>query len=368
MSAGLPGSRSPSARREDASSRKRSRRSGAPPVRARIAAAVDVMPIVSRRAARTRCVRRRGRVTNVWYNSRVKWPAAVRVLDRYLIAELISPFCFGLALFTFFLIIDRIYHLTELVITKGVPFHLVLQLLVFMMPSFLAHTLPMALLVAVLLAGGRLAGDLEIIAFKAAGVSVLRLFRPVVAAAVVIMGATSLLTLVVIPLANEEFQRQLFRILQTRAASGLQERVFNTTFGDVIIYLEDVSASQVALRGLLVSDERDPKISRIITAREGRLLTDEKNRRITLRLMNGAVSEADILPAIPATARATTGASGTGGAASAARYRLTNFSIYDMSLSVDSPLKTARNEKPEKDLPLTELTVRIAELRDPNIS
>jgi lipopolysaccharide export system permease protein len=57
-----------------------------------------------------------------------------------------------------------------------------------------------------------------------------------------------------------------------------------------------------------------------------------------------------------------------GGAASAARYRHTLFSIYDMSLSVDSPLKGApRIEKPEKDLPLGELEARIVELRaDPH--
>ena len=288
----------------------------------------------------------------------------MRVLDRYLITELLSPFGFGLALFTFFLIIDRIYHLTELVITKGVPFHLVLELLVFMMPSFLAHTLPMALLVAVLLAGGRMAGDLEVIAFKAAGVSVLRLFRPIVMAAAVVMMATALLTLVVNPLANEELQRQLFRIFQTRAVTGVQERVFNATFGDIIIYVEDVSASQVALRGLLVSDERDPKISRIITAREGRLLTDEANRRITLRLINGAVNEADVLPASPPRLPGVE-QNPTGGAAAPSRYRYTNFAIYDMSLSVDAPLKSAaRVEKPEKDLRLTALLARIAELRD----
>jgi len=288
---------------------------------------------------------------------------AVPVLDRYIIRELITPFCFGGALFTFFLVIDRIYHLTDLVITKGVPFHLVIQLLVFMLPSFLAHTLPMALLVAVLLAGGRLAGDLEIIAFKAAGISTLRLFRPVAMVAVVVMAVTAVLTLVVIPLANFEFQRQLFRILQARATSGLAERVFNPTFGDVIVYVEDVSASQVALRGLLVSDERDAKISRIITAREGRLLTDEENRRITLRLINGAVSEADVLPAAPAVPPATS-TPPAGGAASASRYRLTNFSIYDMSLAVDSPLRsTARTEKPEKDLSMGALTDRLAELR-----
>src|SRR5207237_521746 len=83
------------------------------------------------------------------------------------------------------------------------------------------------------------------------------------------------------PAANHEFQRQLFRILQARAVSGLQERVFNGTFGDVIIYVQDVSTSQIALRGVLVSDERDPMLSRIITAPEGRLITDEVNPSVT---------------------------------------------------------------------------------------
>ena len=59
------------------------------------------------------------------------------MLDRYIVHELVSPFLFAGALFTFFLVIDRIYELTELVVTKGVPFHLVAQLLVFMLPSFL---------------------------------------------------------------------------------------------------------------------------------------------------------------------------------------------------------------------------------------
>src|SRR5437667_3759844 len=145
---------------------------------------------------------------------RLDEPVRLPVLDRYLARELVSPFAFACALLTFFLVIDRIYHLTDLVITKGVPFYLVMQLLLFMMPSFLAHTLPMALLVAVLLAGGRLASDLEIVAFKAAGVSALRLFRPVLAASFLITGATAVLTLVLNPLANKEFQSQLFEVLR----------------------------------------------------------------------------------------------------------------------------------------------------------
>ncbi|HEY3065046.1 MAG TPA: LPS export ABC transporter permease LptG [Methylomirabilota bacterium] len=286
----------------------------------------------------------------------------IPVIDRYLVRELLTPFGLGCGLFTFFLVIDRIYHLTDLVITKGVPFHLVLQLLVFMLPSFLAHTLPMALLVAVLLAGGRLAGDMEVVAFKAAGVSVLRLFRPILLASLMVTLMSGALTLVINPIANQQFQRQLFTILQTRAATGIKERVFNTTFGDVTIYVEDITPSQVGLTGLLVSDERDPKLTRIITAREGRLLTDAGTGRITLRLISGAVNEGDVAPAPPVVGVPDVPPP-TGGAASPVRYRYTRFNIYDMNLAVESPLKgTQQGEKPERDLFLGDLHARINEL------
>ncbi|MGH7308173.1 MAG: LPS export ABC transporter permease LptG [Candidatus Rokuibacteriota bacterium] len=287
------------------------------------------------------------------------------VLDRYLLRELVAPFTLGVALFTFFLIIDRLYQLTELIITKGVPFHLVLQLLVFMLPSFLTYTLPMALLVAVLLAGARMAADLEVVACKAAGMSLWRLFRPVMVAGVIVALATASLTLFLTPAANRLFQQQLFVILQSRAVSAITERVFNMSFTDVMIYVEDISASQVGLRGVIVSDERDPKISRIITAREGRLIPDEPNRRITLRLLEGAVNEADVMPAAPEAP----GAAGAppGGAAGPKRYRYTAFAVYDMTLSLESSLKgIGRLEKPERDLGTAELRQRVAALsQDP---
>jgi len=280
-------------------------------------------------------------------------------LDRYLVRELVGPFLISVVLFTFFFLIDRIYHLTDLVITKGVPFHLVLQLLVFILPSFLALTLPMALLVAVLLAGGRLAGDLEIVACQAGGIGPGRLFRPVLLAAVAVAVTGAVFTMVLVPAAGQEFQRQLFKILQSRAVSGIKERIFNSTFPGITIYVEEVSASQVALRGVLLADERNPKLSRIITAREGRLLTDEGSRLITLRLIDGAVNEADVIPPIVPT----TELPATSGSASADRYRYARFAVYDMTLPLDSPLGAIRDEKPEKDLSYTALPAKLEELR-----
>ncbi len=267
----------------------------------------------------------------------------IRVLDRYVFQEVLYPLLVGVGVFTFILTIDRIYSLTDLVVTKGVPFPLVLQLLVYMLPSFLAHTLPMALLVAVLLAAGRLASDLEVVALKASGVSPLRLFLPFLATSLIVAGLTAVLTLALNPMSNKAFQWQLFRILQSRASTGIKEGVFNTAFGQFVIYVEEVSASQVGLRGLLVADERDPKLSRILTARQGRLFTDEENQRITLRLIDGAIHESDT--------------------DNWARYRYTTFGLYDMNLGVESPFKSApRQDKPEKNLGLRELFAIAREL------
>ena len=136
--------------------------------------------------------------TGPWYNKAVSAPG-LRLLDRYILRELVGPFLLALVLFTFFFLIDRIYHLTDLVITKGVAFPLVLQLLIFMLPSFVALSLPMALLVAALLGGGRLAGDLEIVACQAAGIGLTRLLRPVLVAGAAVAMIGALFTMVLAP-------------------------------------------------------------------------------------------------------------------------------------------------------------------------
>ena len=264
-----------------------------------------------------------------------------RILDRYVITELGPPFALGVGVFTFFLVIDRIYQLTDLVITKSVPFSLVFPLLIYMLPTFLALTLPMALLVAVLLVGGRLAGDLEVAALQASGVSPLRLFRPFLAVAVVVTLLIAWLTLMVSPWSSGAFQRQLFRILHSRASTGIKEHTFSATFSQYVIYVEDVSASQVRLKGILLSDERNPQQLRVVVAREGRLLADEANRRITLRFLDGSISESDV--------------------GDPRRFRHTNFSLYDMTLPVESPISTAsKDAKPEKQLPLRALASEAA--------
>jgi LPS export ABC transporter permease LptG/LPS export ABC transporter permease LptF len=269
----------------------------------------------------------------------------IRILDRYVALELWPPFTISVVVFTFFLVIDRVYQLTDLVIGKQVPVRLVLALLLYLLPPLLSLSLPIAVLMAVLIAGGRLSADLEVAALKASGVSPARLFRPFLAAGIIASALIAWLTLVVNPWASAAFQRQIFRIMETQATTGIQERAFNSTFGRIVLYVEEVSPSQFALRGLLASDERDPALSRIIVAREGRVLSDSDRRRLTLRFIDGAINESDV--------------------ADPRRFRYTTFTLYDMNLPLTSPAATSEQQaKPEKEMPLRGLTAAAAEATD----
>lgn len=253
------------------------------------------------------------------------------ILDRYVWKELGTPFLLGAFLFTFFLLTDRIFSLIELIVNKGVPVLMVGQLLLYILPSFVGYTLPMAVLLAVLVASSRLASDFEVVGFHASGVSPLRLFKPFVLFGAAIALVASLLTVVVGPWGIGAFKEQVFRIVQTRAAVGIKERLFNNTFAPLVLYVEEISPSQVGLRGLLISDERDPKLNRVITAREGRLLTDEVNRRITLRLIDGAINEMKV--------------------EDFTRYRRAAFGLYDINLSIETGLtQQTSKEKPEQEM------------------
>src|SRR5258708_33593688 len=131
----------------------------------------------------------------------------IRILHRYVAVELWPPFTISVVVFTFFLVIDRVYQLTDLVIGKQVPVRLVLALLLYLLPPLLSLSLPIAVLMAVLIAGGRLSADLEVAALQASGVSPAPLFRPFPAAGVIASVPIACLTPAATPTASAAFQR-----------------------------------------------------------------------------------------------------------------------------------------------------------------
>lgn len=95
-------------------------------------------------------------------------------LSFYFFRQFIPPFIFGTALFSFVLIMDKLFDLIDLIFNKGVNAFLVGKLFLLFVPTILPLTLPMAVLLACLMTFGRLSEENELTAVRSGGISFLR--------------------------------------------------------------------------------------------------------------------------------------------------------------------------------------------------
>lgn len=263
------------------------------------------------------------------------------ILDRYILREMVVPFLLGLAIFTSILLIVRILKLVELVVNRGVPIAQMVRIFSYILPAFLEVTVPMALLLAILVAFGRLSSDSEVIAMRAAGISLYRLLVPVATFALVVALLTAWLSVTARPWGNSHLRQGLYEIVKTRAAAGIKPKVFNDEFRNLVIYVDRIRPASDVLEGILVADTRDPSLHNTVYAETGRLITNEQRHSLTLRLENGGIYS--------------TGGDDKG-------YQDTRFTTYDITLDLNAALAQLRDrERDVSELTLPELRAAIAD-------
>ncbi len=207
----------------------------------------------------------------------------------YILKEITPIFFIGLMTFTVILLMDKILKLIELIVTRGINLSQILMLLLFISPSFLIFTIPMAFLLAILLSFGRLSGDSEITAFKASGISLYQLYRPVLFFSLVIYLLTTFLVIYGLPWGNRGFKATLYLMAQSKADIEIKERIFNDVFDGFVIYVHKVPIQGDKMEGILIYDERAQSNINTIFAREGFLIGNPKSQEIVLRLLNGDI-------------------------------------------------------------------------------
>jgi len=212
------------------------------------------------------------------------------LLDRYVARELVPPFGVGLLLFTFILLLDQISQLMKILVSRGADVSTVVRAFVYLLPSIFSVTIPMAFLLGVLLAFGRMASDGEIVALRASGVSPARLLRPVIAASTVAVLATFYVVAVALPAANQAYRELVFALVVSKARTGVTPRVFNDDLiPGMVIYVSDIPSDTGEWRNVFIHDERSASKPNVILARMGRLEIDRHQRKVEIVLQQGVM-------------------------------------------------------------------------------
>ena len=211
----------------------------------------------------------------------------------YILKEILPVFVIGLMVFTFILLMDKILKLIELIVARGVSLSQIVMLLLFISPSFLIFTIPMAVLLGTLITFGRLSGDSEITAFKASGMSLYQLFFPIAIFSIGAYLLTALLVFYGLPWGTMGFKTTLYKIAQTKADIEIKERVFNDIFDGLVVYVDKVPIQGKRMEGILIYDERDQGNINTIFAKEGFLSSNPTSQEVVLRLFDGDIHRFD---------------------------------------------------------------------------
>jgi lipopolysaccharide export system permease protein len=214
------------------------------------------------------------------------------ILSLYIIREIASLFLLGIAVFTLILLMGRLIKLTELVVSRGVPLADVSRMIIYLMPSFLVFTIPMAFLLAVLLAFGRLSADNEITVIKASGISLVQIMPPVLVCAVVAAMMTFAASLVGVPWGNSAFKELSFQVLKSNVSATIREKVFWDEIPGMIIYTEHYDDQRHTLQGVIIHDGRNPERPMTIFARDGVVAGGSGRQALRLSLNSGSIHAA----------------------------------------------------------------------------
>mgnify|MGYP000016030835 FL=1 len=151
------------------------------------------------------------------------------LLERYLFGQMLTPLLAGIAGGTLLLLAGRLFTLAERLVEGSVPPLTVLRLLILDLPEMVVLGMPIAAFFATMLTLGKLSGNSEITAMRAAGIPFTRIFRPLLLVGLLMSLSAFLISNVLLPASKREIRQIDQQALLARATTPVQYDVFFKT-------------------------------------------------------------------------------------------------------------------------------------------
>jgi len=151
----------------------------------------------------------------------------------------------------------------------------------------------MAVLVATLMAFGRMSADNEITALRSTGVSLYRIVFPVILASLVIAVGLVFFNNLILPDANHKARLLMTQIYQKRPTLNIKENVFIDEIPGYHILIKRIDPRSSKIGDILIYDQRDRIIPRTIFAKKGNLEFSADGNTLIMELYDGEIHETD---------------------------------------------------------------------------
>ena len=217
----------------------------------------------------------------------------MKILDRYIIKSFLVPFFATFLIILFVLVMQALWMAFESIAGKGIGLFFIFKFLYYTALVVSSQALPIAVLLSSIMAMGNLSENYEFAAVKSASISLMRLIRPLILLTFFISVLNFLSLNYVFPYATLKQKNLTNNIKKKTPALALIPGSFNTEIPNYQIkFDEKYGEEQNLLKKVLIYDLSSNKGNKkIITAKTGKIISEEGSKYMTLVLYNGYYHE-----------------------------------------------------------------------------
>ena len=221
----------------------------------------------------------------------------LKTVDKLLLKSFFPPFTVAFCIALFVFIMQYLWLYIDDIVGKGISIFLVLELVFYLSLSLVPLALPIGVLLASVMQFGNLSEKYELSSLKTAGVSLMRIMRPLMFLTVFISIFSFMCSNYLIPVAKLKFHSRLHDIRRQKPALSIEEGIFNRDFHGYVIRVGNKDKDNRSIQNVLIYDHVSTKgdEANIILAERGEMYTIEEENLFVMNLFDGTQYQ-DVTP------------------------------------------------------------------------
>jgi lipopolysaccharide export system permease protein len=186
------------------------------------------------------------------------------------------------------LLLQVIWLYVDELIGKGLNVLIIVELLFYFSASLIPQALPLSILLSSIMTFGNLGESYELVAAKASGISIWRMFRPMFGVMIVVALFGFFVSNVLIPQANLKRGSLLYDVRQQKPSLAIKEGVFSQDIPGITLRVGKKDRRSGELQDLIIYDQRESQLHPVIIfAKRGTMTMSDDKRYLFLTLFEG---------------------------------------------------------------------------------
>ncbi len=216
----------------------------------------------------------------------------MKIIYQYIVKSYLGPLVLTFVISLFILVMQFLWKYVDDMVGKGLDWFIILELLFYAAATFVPLALPLAILFASLMTFGSLGEKYELVAMKAAGISLSKVMKPLVFFSILISLAAFFFSNNILPVANLKMFTLLNDVRQKKPAVNIRPGLFYSEIDGIVLKVGAKDSDGKGVEDIIIYDYTTNEVSRynalnVTVARRGEIEMSKDERYMTLTLIDG---------------------------------------------------------------------------------